>query len=101
MTKVGGGNPQPPALSKFFANVDKDPDWFPGKSAQEQYGPAPALSGQARNAIAQAAMAMEKRNIEPTSPRIVAACPTAIINPATGKPVDKKRAVQDPCRGLI
>ena len=74
-----------------MGKADKDPDWFPGKSAQEQYGPAPALSGQAKNAIAQAAMAMKKRKIEPTFPRIVAACPTAIINPATGKPVDKKR----------
>ena len=91
VTNVGGGNPHPPALSKFFAKVDKDPDWFPGKSAQEQCGPAPALSGQAKNAIAQAAMAMKKRKIEPTFPRIVAACPTAIINLATGKPVDKKR----------
>ena len=33
---------------------------------------------------------MKKRKIEPTFPRIVAACPAAIINPATGKPVDKK-----------
>ena len=91
VTKIGGGNPQHPAISKFFAKVDKDPSWFPGKSSQEQYGPAPALSGQAKNAIAQAAMAMKRRKIEPTFPRIVAACPSAIINPATGKPVDKKR----------
>ena len=91
VTKVGGGNPHPPALSKFFAKVDKDPDWFPCNSAQEQCGPAPALSGQAKTAIAQAAMAMKKRKVEPTFPRIVAACPTAIINPATGKPVDKRR----------
>ena len=91
LTKIGGGHPQQPAVSKFFAKVDNDPEWFPGKSTQEQCGPAPALSGQAKNAIAQAAMAMKKRKIEPTFPRIVAACPTAIINPATGKPVDKKR----------
>ena len=91
VTKIGGGNPQQPAISKFFAKVDNDPDWFPGKSNQEQHGPRTALSGQAKNAIAQAAMAMKKRKIEPTFPRIVAACPTAIINPATGKSVDKKR----------
>ena len=91
VTKIGGGHPQQPAISKFFAKVDKDPDWFPGKSVQEQFGPAPALSRQAKNAIAQAAMAMKRRKIEPTFPRIVAACPAAIINHATGKPVDKKR----------
>ena len=34
---------------------------------------------------------MKRRKIEPTFPRIVAACPAAVINPATGKPVDKKR----------
>ena len=74
--KIGGGNPQQPAISKFFAKVDNDPDWFPGKSVQEHNGPPPALSGQAKNAIAQAAMAMKKRKIEPTFPRIVAACHT-------------------------
>ena len=89
--KIGGGNPGQPAITKFFSKVDEDPEWFPGKSSQEQYGPAPALSGQAKNAIAQAAMAMKKRKIEPTFPRIAAACPNAILNPATGKPVDKKR----------
>ena len=89
VTKIGGGHPQQPAVSKFFAKVDKDPDWFPGKSTQDEHGPAPALSGQAKNAIAQAAMAMKKRKIEPTFPWIAAACPTAVINPSTGKLVDR------------
>ena len=31
ITKNGGGNPGQPAMSKFFAKVDADPEWFPGK----------------------------------------------------------------------
>ena len=88
---IGGDKPHHPATSKSFAKVDKDPDWHHGHSTQEQHGPAPALSGQAKNAIAQSAMAMKRRKIEHTFPRIVAACPAAITNPATGKPVDKTR----------
>ena len=36
VTKIGGGNPQQPAISKFFAKVDNDPDWFP---PSESYHP--------------------------------------------------------------
>ena len=31
--KVGGGSPTSGALRKFFAKVDEDADWFPGKTA--------------------------------------------------------------------
>jgi hypothetical protein len=31
VTKVGGGHPERGSLSEFFAKVDEDPDWFPGK----------------------------------------------------------------------
>jgi len=89
--KIGGGNPGVAAIAKFFQKVDFDSDWFPGKSNQTQFGPQPALSGQAKNSIAQAAMGMKKRKIEPTYARILAACPQAVINPATEKPVGKKR----------
>ena len=89
--KIGGGKPGQPAISKFFQKVDSDSQWFPGKSSQTDFGPDPALSGQCKNAIAQAAMAMKKRKIEPTYPKILAACPQAVINPDTGKPVTRRR----------
>ena len=92
VTKVGGGAPQVPAISKFFKKIDQDPEWFPGKSYQTQFGPKPALSGQAKIAIAHAAMSMKKRKIEPTLPWIAAVCPQAVISPTTGTPVGKKRA---------
>ena len=97
--KIGGGNPGEAAISKFFKKVDSESEWFPGKSNQTQFGPDPALTGQAKNAIAQAAMAMKKRKIEPTFPRILAACPQAVVNPDTGKPVGKKR-IYDVFRAL-
>ena len=89
--KIGGGTPGQPSISKFFKKVDSDPEWYPGKSNQTEFGTSPALTGQAKNAIAQAAMAMKKRKIEPTYPKILAACPQAVINPETGKPVAKRR----------
>ena len=89
--KVGGGHPGDSAIVKFFKRIDDDAEWFPGKSSQARFGPKPALTGQAKNAIAQAAMALKKRKIEPTFGRIVTACPQAVVNPATQKPVDKKR----------
>jgi hypothetical protein len=90
----GGGRPGPDAIGKLFKRLDDDADWFPGKSSQEVRGPKPALSAQARQAIAKSAMAMKARDEEPTFAKIVGACPQAVLNPATSKPVDKKRVYE-------
>ena len=91
ITKVGGGHPGPAAVTKLFARMDADKDWFPGKSYQKSRGPAPALSSQAKAAIAKSAMRMKRRGCEPTYARLVGSCSNAVLNPATKKPVDKKR----------
>ena len=91
LKKVGGGKPTQGSISKLFAKIDADPEWFPGKSSQTTFGPKPALSAQAKQAIARSAMAMKARKEEPTYGKIVGACPQAVLNPATGKPVDPKR----------
>ena len=41
--KIGGGNPQQPAVSKFFAKVDEDPEWFPGKSNPRTIWPSASV----------------------------------------------------------
>ena len=88
--KVGGENPSPSAISQFFDKIDEDKEWFPGKRAQVQYGPQPAIIGVKRRRIAQAAMTMKENKHEPTYARLCAEEPDAVVNPATGRPVDKK-----------
>ena len=48
------------------------------------------ISGAKRKLLARSAMAMAQRGEEPTYPALVAANPKALLNPATGEPVDKK-----------
>ena len=77
LRKVGGGAPTSQAVMQLFHKMDADPEWFPGKSLQENFGPSPVLSGTKRHAIANCAMSMKSRGVEPTYARVVAACPTA------------------------
>ena len=91
VTKVGGGNPSTQSMMMMFRRVDDDPDWYPGKRTQEQYGPKPILYGSKRLAVATSAMATKQRGHEPTYARTVADCRLATLNPNTGKPVTRKR----------
>ena len=91
LTLSGGGHPQRNAVRKLLAKVDADDGWYPGKSYQESFGPAPVLSGPNRQAIAKSAMNLKKNGSEPTFRLVVARCPRASINPNTSKTVDKKR----------
>ena len=92
LEKVDGGAPAPASMAEFFAKVDADNDWYPGKSEQERHGPLPAVRGAKRKAVAKSAMAMDRRGQEVTYPALVAANPKALLNPSTGKVVDKKQA---------
>jgi len=88
---VGGGAPGRDAVRQFLAKVDADEDWYPGKTAQTTFGRKPALSGQNRASIARSMMALKEHGAEPTYALACGSCPQAVINPSTGKPVDKKR----------
>ena len=91
VSKNGAGDhPSKSALHQLFAKMDGDDAWFPGKSYQEKHGPAKALNGTCMQAIATSAMATKRRKIEPTYKFMVGSCEKAILNPNTGKPVDKK-----------
>ena len=92
VTKVGTGeHPTQRVVGLFYARVDADPEWHPGKSGQVIHGPAKALTSQQASAIARSAQALKARGVEPTYSRIVSACPNATLNHKTGKAVDKKR----------
>jgi hypothetical protein len=91
ITVVGGGHPSKNAVRELLEKVDADTKWYPGKSYQQSFGPAPALSGANRANIAKSAMALKASGSEPTYRLVVAQCPRAALNPDTNKPVGKKR----------
>lgn len=89
--KPRGGPPSVAAVQQFFAKVDSDPDWFPGKHDFAKRGPKRVLRGAKASAVVSAAKRMKVEGEEPTYAAVVAACPAATLNPATQQPVDKKR----------
>ena len=89
--KIGGGRPSSQAVGQFFEKVDADPEWLPGKSSQEQFGPASVITPRNQAIVARSAMAMKERGEEPTYPSIVANNRNALTNPVTGEVVGKKR----------
>ena len=91
VTKVGGGHPGRDAIRQFFLKVDSDVEWYPGKTTQEQHGPASVITPTKQAAVARSAMAMKDRGVEPTYANVVAANKEALRNPETGEPVNKKR----------
>jgi len=97
--KVGGGHPTARAIGLFYAKVDDDLEWFPGKRCGSMGGRPKALTAAQRNAIARSAMALKARGQEPTAASVIAQCPLASLNAATHAPVDK-RAVYDVMRSL-
>jgi hypothetical protein len=78
-------------MEQFFEKVDEDGDWFPGKHSGAQRGPKRVLTGVKVTAIVSAAKRLKAAGDEPTYAAVVAACPAATLNPATGQPVDKAR----------
>ena len=89
--KQGGKAPTASAISQLFDKFDSDPSWFPGKVYGSYGGSRPALNGRSQAAIASAAMALKRDGLEPTFPLVVAQCPQASLNPATGRTVAPKR----------
>ena len=86
-------HPSTPCLANLFEKLDQDKQWFPGKKNPDAAapGPEPVLAGAKRKAVAEAAMGLKRRGIEPTYADIVAQCPSAAINPDTGEPVHPNR----------
>ena len=77
-------------MHDFFAKVDADPAWYPGKHDGSTRGPKRVLRGAKRGAIVSAAKRLKAQGVEPTYAAVVAACPAATRNPATGAAVDKR-----------
>ena len=91
LTKIGGGRPRGEAVQRLLAQVDNDPEWFPGKSRQEKHGPASAITPTNQALVARSAMTMAAKGQDPTYSTLVARSPKALMNPNTQLPVNKKR----------
>ena len=89
LEKIGGGHPTKSAVCKLLERIKGDPEWYPGKRPDASYGPAPVLRGAKRKQVAASAMTLKRRGVEPTYASVVAQCPEAVVNPGTGKAVDK------------
>ena len=87
---ASGQHPTNDAMRQFFATVDEDPEWFPGKHSDAPRGPKRVLCGANLSAIVSAAKRLKAEGEEPTYAAVVAACPGATLNPHTDEPVDKK-----------
>ena len=83
-------HPSPEAVGQLAKKMDDDDDWFPGKVYGSLGGRPSVLSETNKSVMATSAMAMKQRGIEPTYALIIAQCPNASINPATGEPVSKQ-----------
>ena len=97
VTKVGGGHSTRSEMCQFFAMVDADPEWFPGKHSGAKRGRKPLLTPAKRRRIANAAMAGKKiRREEPFVAAVVRDESVATMNPVTGKPscLDQKSGIQ-------
>ena len=62
LTKVGGGSPGQPAVSRMMQAIKNDPEWNPGKSVDDadKRGPKRTVTEQKRQAVANAAMALKR-----------------------------------------
>ena len=82
--------PTPDAVGQLIKKTTEDPDWFPGKIYGSLGGRPPLVSETNKSIMANSAMAMKERGIEPTCSSIIARCPNASINPIAGEPISRQ-----------
>lgn len=92
VTKVGGGQPKKRSVAEWRALYKADPDWYPGKTAEQRKKPGPPklLTGQKAHAIARCAMSLKRSGFEPTVALVKEKCPDATLNPDTDEPFTDK-----------
>ena len=90
LTKVGGGAPTNVSVKDLLAKIDDDEEWFPGKQYGEKRGRKRVLTGVKALAVVNCAQAKKAKGGDPTYGHICGNCTEAVINPSTGKPVDKR-----------
>ena len=76
-----------------LAEMEADPDWYPGKTAEngEKPGAKKLFTPQKQQAVANCAMALKREMTEPTAAAVKARCPLATLNPETDEPFSDER----------
>ena len=64
--KPAGPHPSSSAIEQFFAKVDDDGEWYPGKQTITKRGPKRVLTGAKVTAIVSAAKRLKTEGEEPT-----------------------------------
>lgn len=90
--KVGGGNPNNNAIRILREKISSDPEWYPGKQAEDAGTPGrpKTVTKAQQTALAKAAMALKSKGSEPTVAAVRAQCPVASTNKDTGEPFTDK-----------
>ena len=91
-----GGPPSKQAVADWRRLIENDPDWYPGKLAEQRKKPGPRklLDNQKASSIAQSMMGVKRRRVEPSASLAKELCPAATLNPETGKPFSDKYILQ-------
>ena len=90
LTNMGGGQPTSVAVKDLLQKIDDDEGWYPGKQYGEKRGRKRVLQGVKALAVARCAQAKKARGVDPTYGQVCGSCKDAVINPETGRPVDKR-----------
>ena len=87
VSKVGGGHPSKQAIAALHGSTKKDKHWYPGKVKPDakKRGPKNKFGKAQKHVVANHAMALKKAGVEPTVAAVIARCPRAATNPATGE----------------
>ena len=89
--KNDGTHPTRQALQQFFALVDDDEDWFPGRHNGKRRGPQPLFNLAKKRRCAKVMMKLKHaEGEEPTLKEMKHRCPGSVKNPETGEPFDDK-----------
>ena len=90
--KVGGGTPCENSIRVWREKFEADPDWYPGKQAEdaEKPGRKKVITKAQEAAIAKSAMSLKRKGVEPTVAAVTAQCPAATLNPETDEPFSAK-----------
>ena len=105
LLKVGGGKPTNVAVKDLLAKMDADEGWYPGKQYGEKRGRKRVLTGDKALTVERSAKECKANGGDPTYAHVCSTCSDAVVNPQTGRPVDKRavyvvfkeQCYDDPC----
>jgi hypothetical protein len=89
---VGGGAPSRNTIRVWRERFEEDPQWHPGKEADDAETPGrkKVITKRQESVIAKSAMSLKRKGVEPTVAAVIAQCPAATLNPETDEAFSAK-----------